>query len=188
MINGKKQGETSNSDTYHRIGNIISGSNTFALPKSTKFVSISSISIMDSIGAGTAVNGTFELKVLHSNYFNKYFKSINTISIFYGNLRNELFYLGPKIWKIQPDDFLIIKKIIVYATKGMNGTRLLVQTNTGASNYHALDVKVGRNVISLNLKVKSVAGMMFHKQTDPINPQIGQVEGSFEIYLSTLVI
>ena len=62
LINGKKQGETTNTDTYHRIGNIISGSNTFALPKSTKFVSISSTSIMDSIGAGTAVNGTFELK------------------------------------------------------------------------------------------------------------------------------
>ena len=90
--------------------------------------------------------------------------------------------------KIQPNNFLIIKKIIVYSTKGMNGTRLLVQTNTGASNYHALDVKVGRNVISLNLKVKSVAGMMFHKQTDSINPQIGRVEGSFEIHLSTLVI
>ena len=132
LMNGKKQGQTSNSDTYHRIGNIISGSNTFDLPRSTKFVSISSISIMDSIGAGTAVTGTFELKVLHSNYFNKYFKSINTISIFYGNLRNELFYLGPNILKIQPDDFLIIKKIIVYATKGMNGTRLLVQT-TGAN-------------------------------------------------------
>ena len=188
LINGKKQGETTNNDTYHRIGNIISGSNTFDLPKSTKFVSISSISIMDSIAVGTAVTGTFELKVLHSNYFNKYFKSMNTISIFYGNLRNELFYLGPNILRIQPDDFLIIKKIIVYATKGMNGTRLLVQTTTGASNYHALDVKVGRNVISLNLKEKSVAAIMFHKQTDPINPQIGRVEGSFEIYLSTLVV
>ena len=186
LINGKKQGETTNTDTYHRIGNIISGSNTFDLPKSTKFVSIGSISIMDSIGAGTAVTGTFELKVLHSNYFNKYFKSMNTISIFYGNLRNEIFYLGSNVLKIYPDDFLIIKKII-YATKGMNGTRLLVQTNTG-SNYHALDVKVGRNVISLNWKVKSVAAIMFHKQTDPINPQIGQVEGSFEIHLSTLVI
>ena len=89
LFNGKIQGQTSNSDTYHRIGNIISGSNTFDLPKSTKFVSIDSMSILDNIGAGTAVNGTFELKVLHSNYFNKYFKSINTISIFYGNLRNE---------------------------------------------------------------------------------------------------
>ena len=87
LINGKKQGETTNTDTYHRIGNIISGSNTFDLPKSTKFVSIGSISIMDSIGAGTAVTGTFELKVLHSNYFNKYFKSMNTISIFYGTIR-----------------------------------------------------------------------------------------------------
>ena len=91
LINGKKQGETTNTDTYHRIGNIISGSNTFALPKSTKFVSISSISIMDSIGAGTAVNGTFELKVLHSNYFNKYFKSINTISILHGTIIHEIF-------------------------------------------------------------------------------------------------
>ena len=187
LINGKKQGETTNTDTYHRIGNIISGSNTFDLPKSTKFVSIGSISIMDSIGAGTSVTGTFELKVLHSNYFNKYFKSMNTISIFYGTIIHEIFYLGSNVLKIYPDNFVIIKKIIVYATKGMNQTRLLVQTNTGR-NYHALDVKVGRNVISLNLKVKSVAAIMFHKQTDPINPQIGQVEGSFEIHLSTLLI
>ena len=62
LINGKKQGETTNTDTYHRIGNIISGSNTFDLPKSRKFVSIDSMSILDNIGAGTAVNGTFELK------------------------------------------------------------------------------------------------------------------------------
>ena len=77
LINGVKQGETTNTDTYHRIGNIISGSNTFDLPKSMKFVSIDSMSILDNIGAGTAVNGTFELKVLHSNYLVKYFKSIN---------------------------------------------------------------------------------------------------------------
>ena len=36
LFNGKKQGETTNTDTYHRIGNIISGSNTFDLPKSTR--------------------------------------------------------------------------------------------------------------------------------------------------------
>ena len=188
LINGKKQGETTNTDTYHRIGNIISGSNTFALPKSTKFVSIDSMSILDNIGAGTAVNGTFELKVLHSNYFNKYFKSINTISIFYGNLRNEIFYLGPNILKIQPNNFFILKTITIYATKGMNGTRILIQTKSRRKIYHGLDVKVGRNVISLNMKLDSIIGMMFHKQTDPINPQIGEVEGSFEIYLSTLVI
>ena len=79
LINGKKQGETTNTDTYHRIGNIISGSNTFALPKSTKFVSIDSMSIMDSIGAGTAVNGTFELKVLYSDYFERYHANFNKI-------------------------------------------------------------------------------------------------------------
>ena len=188
LINGKIQGQTSNSDTYHRIGNIISGSNTFDLPKSTKFVSIDSISILDNIGAGTAVNGTLELKVLHSNYFNKYFKSINAISIFYGNLRNEIFYLGSNILKIQPNNFFILKTIIIYATKGMNGTRILIQTKSRRKIYHGLDVKVGRNVISLNMKLDGIIGMMFHKQTDPINPQIGQVEGSFEIYLSTLVI
>ena len=110
MFNGKIQGQTSNSDTYHRIGNIISGSNTFDLPKSTKFVSISSISIMDSIGAGTAVTGTFELKVLHSNYFNKYFKSINTISILHGTIIHEIFYLGSNVLKIQPDDFFNYQK------------------------------------------------------------------------------
>ena len=185
---GKKQGETTNTDTYVRIGNIISGSNTFALPKSTKFVSIDSMSILDNIGAGTAVNGTFELKVLHSNYFNKYFKSINTISIFYRNLRNEIFYLGSNILKIQPNNIFILKTIIIYATKGMNGTRILIQTKSRRKIYHGLDVKVGRNVISLNMKLDSIIGIMFHKKTDPMNPQIGQVEGSFEIYLSTLVI
>ena len=188
LINGKKQGQTSNSDTYHRIGNIISGSNTFDLPKSTKFVSISSISIMDSIGAGTAVTGTFELKVLHSNYFNKYLKSINTISIFYGNIKKERFYLGSNILRIPAYNFFILKTVIIYATKGINHTRLLIQTKSRGSIYHALDVKVGLNVIDLNMKLDSISGMIFHKQTDPINPQIGQVEGSFEIHLSTLLI
>ena len=79
LINGKKQGETTNTDTYHRIGNIISGSNTFALPKSRKFVSIDSMSIMDNIGSGTAVNGTFELKVLYSDYFERYHTNFNKI-------------------------------------------------------------------------------------------------------------
>ena len=79
LIRGKKQGETTNTDTYHRIGNIISGSNTFALPKSRKFVSIDSMSILDNIGAGTAVNGTFELKVLYSDYFERYHANFNKI-------------------------------------------------------------------------------------------------------------
>ena len=79
LINGKKQGETTNTDTYHRIGNIISGSNTFALPKSRKFVSIDSMSILDNIGAGTAVNGTFELKILYSDYFERYHANFNKI-------------------------------------------------------------------------------------------------------------
>ena len=77
LINGKKQGETTNTDTYHRIGNIISGSNTFDLPKSRKFVSIDSMSILDNIGAGTAINGTFELKILYSDYFERYHTNFN---------------------------------------------------------------------------------------------------------------
>ena len=79
LINGKKQGETTNTDTYHRIGNIISGSNTFDLPKSRKFISIDSMSILDNIGAGTAVNGTFELKVLYSDFFERYHANFNKI-------------------------------------------------------------------------------------------------------------
>ena len=79
LIRGKKQGETTNTDTYHRIGNIISGSNTFDLPKSRKFVSIDSMSILDNIGAGTAVNGTFELKILYSDYFERYHTNFNKI-------------------------------------------------------------------------------------------------------------
>ena len=79
LIRGKKQGETTNTDTYHRIGNIISGSNTFDLPKSRKFVSIDSMSILDNIGAGTAINGTFELKILYSDYFERYHANFNKI-------------------------------------------------------------------------------------------------------------
>ena len=188
LINGVKQGETTNTDTYHRIGNIISGSNTFDLPKSMKFVSIDSMSILDNIGAGTAVNGTFELKVLHSNYLVKYFKSINTISIFHGTLRNEIFYLGSNALRIPAYNFIILKTIIIYATKGMNHTRIFIQTKSRRSIYHRLDVKVGINVISLNMKLDSKTGMMSHKQTEPETPQIGRVEGSFEIHLSTLLI
>ena len=72
LIRGKLQGQTSNTDKYYRIGNIINGSNTFNMPKSMKFVSIDSMSILDNIGAGTSVNGSFELKVLHSDHFERY--------------------------------------------------------------------------------------------------------------------
>ena len=79
LIRGKLQGQTSNTDTYYRIGNIINGSNTFNMPKSRKFVSIDSMSILDNIGAGTSVNGSFELKVLHSDHFERYHQQ-NTLS------------------------------------------------------------------------------------------------------------
>ena len=140
LINGVKQGETTNTDTYHRIGNIINGSNTFDLPKSMKFVSIDSMSILDNIGAGTAVNGTFEFKVLHSYYLVKYFKSINTISIFHGTLRNEIFYLASNALRIPAYNFIILKTIIIYATKEMNHTRIFIQTKSRRSIYHRLDV------------------------------------------------
>ena len=39
------------------------------MPKSFKFISFDSISILDNIGAGTAVNGSFELEILYSDYF-----------------------------------------------------------------------------------------------------------------------
>ena len=69
LFNGKIQGQSTNTDTYHRIGNIISGSNAFDLPKSIKSIKIDSITILDNIGAGTAVSGTFELKMLYSDFF-----------------------------------------------------------------------------------------------------------------------
>ena len=69
LINGKTQGDTTNEDTYVRIGNIIVGSNTFDLPKSTKFVSIQSMTILDSIGRGTSLTGNYILKTLYSDYF-----------------------------------------------------------------------------------------------------------------------
>ena len=37
------------------------------------------MSILDNIGAGTAVNGTFELKILYSNYFERYHANFNKI-------------------------------------------------------------------------------------------------------------
>ena len=37
------------------------------------------MSILDNIGAGTAVNGTFELKVLYSDYFERYHANFNKI-------------------------------------------------------------------------------------------------------------
>ena len=70
----------------------------------------------------------------------------------------------------------------------MNHTRIFIQKKSRRSIYHRLDVKVGINVISLNMKLDSITGMMFHKQTEPETPQIGRVEGSFEIHLSTLLI
>ena len=72
LITGKLQRQSSYTDTYHRPGNIIIGINTFNTPKSMKFISIDSISILDNIGAGTSVNGSFELKVLHSDHFERY--------------------------------------------------------------------------------------------------------------------
>ena len=48
------------------------------MPKSIKFISIDSISILDNVGAGTAVNGSFELKFLPSDYFARNHKSTIT--------------------------------------------------------------------------------------------------------------
>ena len=56
------------------------------------------MSILDNIGAGTAVNGTFELKVLYSDYFERYhavnkklLSNIETSSVVNGNIKNGVF-------------------------------------------------------------------------------------------------
>ena len=74
LINGKIQRQSTNTNTYHRIGNIIVGNNAFDLPKSMEFLSIDSLSILNDIELGTAVTGTFE--VLHSDHFDRYHKQM----------------------------------------------------------------------------------------------------------------
>ena len=80
------------------------------MPKSRKFVSIDSMSIFDSIGAGTAVNGTFELKVLYSDYFDRYhaddkswLSNIETTSVVNSNIKNGVFenVHGYQFWNIR---------------------------------------------------------------------------------------
>ena len=53
---------------------------------------------MDSIGAGTAVNGAFELKVLYSDFFERYhadnkswLSNIETSSVVNGDIKNGVF-------------------------------------------------------------------------------------------------
>ena len=132
LLNGKIQGQTSNTDTYHRIGNIISGRNTFDLPKSTKFVSISSISIMDSIGAGTAVTGTFELKVLHSDYFDRNHKQMklpNNKIMYSGNWANRAPFLlmHGGIFFTFPEK-IRVESLYVYASHSIRDFYILFQT------------------------------------------------------------
>ena len=161
LINGKKQGETTNTDTYHRIGNIISGSNTFALPKSRKFVSISSMSILDNIGAGTAVNGTFELKVLYSDFFERYhadnkswLSNIETSSVVNGNIKNGVFenVHGYKFGTLGP---VKIKNIVIN-TKNHYQVSFVAIANSKTLFSHLIqfNMKIGRNFVTTNTTIK----------------------------------
>ena len=198
LINGKKQGETTNTDTYHRIGNIISGSNTFDLPKSTKFVSIDSMSIMDSIGAGTAVNGTFELKVLYSDYFERYhavnkswLSNIETSSVVNGNIKNGVFenVHGFNFGTLGP---VKIKNIVIN-TKNQYQVSFVAIANSKTLFSHLIqfNMKIGRNFITTNTTIKPMIIQMgiFKRRPGFTSPIINQeVTGTFEIYLSTLLI
>ena len=197
LINGKKQGETTNTDTYHRIGNIISGSNTFALPKSRKFVSIDSMSILDNIGAGTAVNGTFELKVLHSNYFERYhavnkswLSNIETSSVVNGNIKNGVFenVHGYNFGTLGP---VKIKNIVIN-TKNQYQVSFVAIANSKTLFSHLIqfNMKIGRNFVNTNtIKPMIIQMGIFKRRPGFTSPIINrEVKGTFEIYLSTLLI
>ena len=198
LINGKKQGETTNTDTYHRIGNIISGSNTFALPKSRKFVSIDSMSILDNIGAGTAVNGTFELKVLYSDFFERYhavnkswLSNIETSSVVNGNIKNGVFenVHGFKFGTLGP---VKIKNIVIN-TKNQYQVSFVAIANSKTLFSHLIqfNMKIGRNFVTTNTTIKPMIIQMgiFKRRPGFTSPIINrEVTGTFEIYLSTLLI
>ena len=199
LINGKKQGETTNTDTYHRIGNIISGSNTFALPKSRKFVSIDSMSILDNIGAGTAVNGTFELKVLYSDYFERYHTNFNkswlsnieTSSVVNGNIENGVFenVHGFQFGTLGP---VKITNIVIN-TKNHYQVSFVAIANSKTSFSHLIqfNMRIGRNFITTNTTIKPMIIQMgiYKRRPGFTSPIINhEVTGTFEIYLSTLLI
>ena len=198
LINGKKQGETTNTDTYHRIGNIISGSNTFDLPKSTKFVSIDSMSILDNIGAGTAVNGTFELKVLYSDFFERYhavnkswLSNIETSSVVNGNIKNGVFenVHGFNFGTLGP---VKIKNIVIN-TKNQYQVSFVAIANSKTLFSHLIqfNMKIGRNFVTTNTTIKPMIIQMgiFKRRPGFTSPIINrEVTGTFEIYLSTLLI
>ena len=201
LINGKKQGETTNTDTYHRIGNIISGSNTFDLPKSTKFVSIDSISIMDNIGAGTAVNGTFELKVLYSDVFERYhadnkswLSNIETSSVVNGNIKNGLFQNvhGYEFGTLGP---VKIKNIVINTRYQYQNSVIAIGKSSNSPISQAqlipFNMRSGRNFITTNTTIKPLIAVIgiFKRLPGVSKPSINrEVRGSFEIYLSTLLI
>ena len=198
LIRGKKQGETTNTDTYHRIGNIISGSNTFDLPKSRKFVSIDSMSILDNIGAGTAVNGTFELKVLYSDYFERYhavnkswLSNIETSSVVNGNIKNGVFenVHGFNFGTLGP---VKIKNIVIN-TKNHYQVSFVAIANSKTLFSHLIqfNMKIGRNFVTTNTTIKPMIIQMgiFKRRPGFTSPIINhEVTGTFEIYLSTLLI
>ena len=198
LIRGKKQGQTSNTDTYHRIGNIISGSKTFDLPKSTTFVSIDSMSILDNIGAGTAINGTFELKILYSDYFERYhavnkswLSNIETSSVVNGNIKNGVFenVHGFNFGTLGP---VKIKNIVIN-TKNHYQVSFIAIANSKTLFSHLIqfNMKIGRNFVTTNTTIKPMIIQMgiFKRRPGFTSPTINQeVTGTFEIYLSTLLI
>ena len=198
LINGKKQGETTNTDTYHRIGNIINGSNTFNMPKSRKFVSIDSMSILDNIGAGTAVNGTFELKVLYSDFFERYhadnkswLSNIETSSVVNGDIKNGVFenVHGYKFGTLGP---VKIKNIVIN-TKNQYQVSFVAIANSKTLFSHLIkfNMKIGRNFVTTNTTIKPmIIQMGIFKRIPGFNSPIinTEVTGTLEIYLSTLLI
>ena len=193
LIRGKLQGQTSNTDTYDRIGNIINGSNTFNMLKSRKFVSIDSMSILDSIGAGTAVTGTFELKVLYSGFFERYhadhkswLSNIETSSVVNGDIKNGVFenVHGYKFGTLGP---VKIKNIVIN-TKNQYQVSFVAIANSKTLFSHLIqfNMKTGRNFVTTNTTIKPmIIQMGIFKRLPGFNSPIinKEVTGTFEIYL-----
>ena len=156
------------------------------------------MSILDSIGAGTAVNGTFELKVLHSDYFDRYhaddkswLSNIETTSVVNGNIENGVFenVHGFNFGTLGP---VKIKNIVINTKQHYQVSFVAIaNSKTLFSHLIQFNMKIGRNFITTNTTIKPMIIQMgiFKRRPGFTSPTINhEVTGTFEIYLSTLLI
>ena len=72
LVNKVNYGDSSQSAAYYRIGNIINGDNTFNI-NSSKLKSVNSLTILDTIGTGVTLDGSFILYILHYDFVDAHF-------------------------------------------------------------------------------------------------------------------